>query len=280
LFASRKQIEDYIKKEKLRYRFDSSNDSTDYVRNFIRKEIIPKFKEINPSFEETMYQNMLNFNGAASIFNATIDNIKDRLVQKNDNQVIINISDLTPLDNLRTILFEILSEYNFSYDTICKLIDGLNNEPGKLFYSGTHKLLIDREQLIIENLQNDTVTYFINSINDFKDLPIEFDANLIDKSVFKLNKDNKIANLDADQIEFPLTLRTWEQGDFFYPLGMNSKKKLSDFFIDQKIDRFAKEKTWLLESKGKIVWVVGLRIDNRFKVTDSTKNILQIQLKH
>lgn len=287
LFATRVQIETYIKEEKLEFRTDSSNNSNEFIRNFFRNDIIPKLKEINPSFESTMIQNIENFNNTASIYNKEIENFKFQIcrerkqVSKNKNQKLyIIIQKLLKLEHKSTVLYEILSDYGFTFDSTRKILKCTNGESGKVFYSQTHKLLIDREEIIVEKKSDQEVSLLVSSIDNFNILPIDLKVDQMKIEDFKLIKDNLVACIDSEKINYPLTLRKWKEGDFFYPLGMKNRKKLSDFFIDQKIDRFTKESTWILESDYQIVWIVGLRLDDRFKVTKNTKQVIKLTLNH
>ncbi len=279
LFATRRQIEDYATAEGLLYRTDSSNLSPKHMRNIVRNEIIPAFKKINPSFESTMEKNMGYFSEAASIFNNQVQKTNSEITSKIGNQIKLSIKKLLDYAHPQTLLFEIISPMGFSFDSVSKIIIAAKGNSGRTFHSETHKLLVDRDFIIIEEEISKAESYIINHIDDFKNLPIGMLAAKTDIDDFVLTKDNAVACLDADKIGFPLTLRRWKSGDSFYPFGMQNRKKLSNFFIDQKVDRFAKEKTWLLEYNGKIVWVVGLRIDNRFKISENTKVVLQLTLK-
>ena len=279
LFATRSEIEEYAKYNKLPFKTDSSNASNEYVRNIIRNEIIPAFKRINPSFEATMQQNLEHFTDAACIFNHQVEKTNSNLITEEGTGIKIHIDKLLLQTQSQTYLFEMLSPYGFSKDTVNKIMQSARKEPGRIFYSNTHKILIDREFLILEAKLEENSIYTINNLDDFTQLPIKIEALHFQIEAFNLFKTNSIACLDAEKIEFPLILRKWETGDSFFPLGMTKKKKLSDFFIDQKLDRFQKEKIWVLESDRKIVWLVGHRIDNRYKITTNTKKVLQLTLQ-
>ncbi len=279
LSFTRQQIEDYTDSENLQYRNDSSNESLKHMRNIVRHEIMPAFKKINPSFEATMQQNMGHFSQAAAIFNTQMQKSVKEITSITGNQIKLSISKLLKHKQPQTLLFEIISAMGFSADSINKILIAAKGDSGRTFYSETHQLLVDRSFIIIEENSSKASSYIITHIDDFKNLPINILAIELNIENFSLIKDNNVACIDSDKIQFPLTLRLWKQADSFYPLGMKNKKKLSNFFIDQKIDRFAKEKTWLLECNGKIIWVVGLRIDDRFKVAESTKTVLKLTLK-
>jgi len=278
LFATREQIEEYALKNNLKYRNDSSNESTVFVRNIIRHNIIPKLKKINPSFEKTMMQNIKNLSDTAAIYNERINSITGKIVLQNNNHYKIPISELNKLPEKQVWLFEFLSQFGFSNAVSNNIIAGINNNCGKIFFSNTHKLLIDRKYILIEKItDNQYQPFIIENINDFNKLPFEVSVSVVSADNFILNKNKNIANIDLDKLKFPLTVRKWQKGDIFYPLGMKNKKKVSDFFIDNKINRFDKNNIWIFtDAENEIFWISGLRIDNRFKITDKTKNVIII----
>jgi len=182
---------------------------------------------------------------------------------------------------LETYLYEFLVPYGFSFASTNDIIDSLISEPGKRFFSNSHVLIRDREYLIIREKESETDSldkeYLINRSDSFVTEPIKLKLDIFERSPdFNFLEDNKIASLDYDKLTFPLVLKKWKKGDYFFPLGMENKKLLSDFFIDNKFSLFEKEDTWLLISDSKVVWVIGHRIDNRFKIDESTKKIFQI----
>ena len=224
-----------------------------------------------------MSQTRANLQGAYHIYNQAIKQIKQNLVVQNNNSFEVNIDKLQSFPENETILFEILKGFHFHPDQIRQVADSLNENPGKVFYSKSHRLLKDRILLLIQPV--------LNTINETIDLQsgsqLTEQGNLritiFEKEEnFVLSKDASLIHLDADKITLPLTIRKWKPADFFFPLGMKHKKKVSDFLIDEKINLFEKEKTQVLLSGDQIVWVVGKRIDERFKITDKTNNIMEI----
>lgn len=276
LFATRGNIEKYALNQNLSYRNDSSNESDKYMRNIIRKYAIPAFKKINPTFEKTMEKNIRNLDQSYQIYCDNVERIKNQIVKYKPHKTKINIERFLRYNQQETLLFEIVKDYGFNGDQIPKIIDAIHTAPGKMFYTKTHQLLVDREFIKVEALEKDTDVYTANSIEELNKLPIKIKAALLNRENFVLQKDSNIAHVDADLINFPINIRKWNNGDSFYPLGMSKKKKLSDFFIDEKVDRFKKEKTWLFESDQQIFWVGKLRIDNRFKINEKTQTILKI----
>ncbi len=279
LCFSRKQIEDYCNNNNLKFCTDSTNAKTIYYRNKIRNIIIPIFKEMNPSFSNTMLNNMEHISQVSSFLNNHINSLKENIITKKENQHILNIPEILKQNNPKLILFELLNNYDFNSATINSVFNCINNnESGKTFYNNTFRLITDREKIIITKSQqnNNSKNYIIYNINDINNLPISLEINNIDANNYTIKKDKNIAQFDADKIKFPLELRHWKKGDSFIPLGMKQKKKLSDFFIDNKFSIIEKEKIWLLCSDNKIIWIVGHRTDDRFKITNKTDKVLLI----
>jgi len=280
LFANREEITDFVKRNNFLYREDSSNSSTKYGRNKIRHEVIPMLEKINPNFRKVMIENIQRLKETEQIFNQTIQENYKNCVTEKSNSLLLNIDELKKLDPVETYLHEFLKPYNFSTTQIKDIVSVLDSNPGKQFFSATHRIIKDRDYIILEEISAQSGKLFYINENDFR---IEYPIGLLIEKEFKnegfvIQKDPNIGQLDFDKLVFPLTIRKWQKGDYFMPLGMNNLKKLSDFFIDQKLSISEKENIWILESENKIVWIIGLRPDERFKVTNDTKTILKIQL--
>jgi len=284
LFTYRKNISDFIKENNLKYREDSSNKTTKYLRNKIRHQIIPVFTEINPSFKNIVNKNIDRIRESEKIYKTEIRRVKKKVIHTKQNKIFINIKILKSFDNISTYLFEFLSEYNFNFQVVEDIVKSLDEISGKQFYSSTHRLLKDREYLIValKNSENELSfgnDYFIEENLSEISKPVNLSIKTFDKNNDSIiPKDCNTASLNYSRLDFPLTLRKWKQGDYFYPFGMNKKKKLSDFFIDQKLSIIEKENVLLLCSKDKIAWIIGHRIDNRFRITDNTRKIYQLKL--
>jgi len=280
LFLEREDIEEYAKADNLSWREDSSNSQTKYSRNKIRHFIIPGFLELNPGFVDTMWDNINRLREIEGIYLNSLERMKKEIVIKGKEFAWIPINEINKLEPLFTWLYELLIDFDFSAHVVRDIARNLDTGSGKQFFSPTHRLVKDRDKLIIHPLKN-TISkrfYIDDPAQDLSD-PLQLELSIItefDKS--EIPKDPHIAWFDLDQLEFPLMIRKWEAGDYFMPLGMNNMKKLSDFFIDNKFSLPEKENTWLLVSGTKISWVIGKRIDNRYKVSPETTRILQIQL--
>ncbi len=278
MLTRREEITAYAKENNLQWREDSSNASEKYTRNFFRHQLIPMVRERFPLSEETMLRNISRFNEENLIYENAIAFIKKRLLEQKGNEIHIPILKLKKQEALKTIVWGIFKEYHFNSsqtDEIIKLLDAENSS----FIKNEHfTILKNRNWLIISPNQIETSRHILIEENDKK---IHFDNILLSieslqTANYKPPTTNSIASLDAAQISFPLLLRKWKTGDYFYPLGMKKKKKLSKFFIDNKLSKTEKEKVWVLEMNKKIIWVMNYRIDERFKITSSTKSVVKI----
>ena len=280
LFASRDKIVEYCKNNELEFREDSSNSSDKYLRNNLRINIIPKLKELNPTISETITQDMNRLREMEKIYFDSIQEKKQRIfkLDDNDNQRIA-INELKKLHPIKSYLFEFLSPYNFNIQTVENIINSFEKTSGKLFFSSSHQVLKDRDELILSSIKKTFSTESFISENQnkiFSPIPLKITQENFSEN-FEIQKSANIAYIDEEKLKFPLLIRKWQKGDYFYPLGMSTKKKLSDFFIDLKLSLKEKEDVYLIESDNKICWIIGFRIDNRFKVNEKTKKIFKIE---
>lgn len=280
LFAGRQEIENYARHEFIDFRVDSSNQEVIYQRNFLRHKIIPLFTEMNPAFRKNILATIENLKDAETIYSRFFEAEKLKVTGNTKDSLIIDIKNLKKSAHPKLLLLEILTAVNFNPSVTDEIFQSLDNEPGKQFYSKTHRLIKDREKLFIsEVIEKENRIYYIDA-NDRELLePFELAIEKLPGKDFKIKKEKNMACLDFEKLEFPLLIRKWQPGDYFQPLGMTGFKKVSDFFIDEKIPLHEKEDTWLLCSGNKIVWIIGHRIDNRFKISTDTINILKIETK-
>lgn len=281
LFASKAEIVDYAKSNELPYREDSSNSSNKYSRNKIRNQVLPLLREVNPAVDDHIATEIERLREVEGIYQSWMGYQKEWSVTKKGKEIRISIEMLQAGGFPEALLFEILKPYGFHGDIVEDIVSNLGRGAGKMFHSPTHELLKDREYLVLrKKTAASENTYSIEvEIEEIKE-PVSLKIQLTENSEsFKIPASKKVACIDADKLKFPLTLRKWKAGDYFFPLGMKGKKKLSDFFVDNKLSLFEKENTWLLTSGNKIVWVVGYRVDNRFKVGIETKKIYLFSLK-
>lgn len=279
LFATREMLLAYVLSNQVPWREDSSNDTDDYQRNFLRHQVIPRLLELNPNFEETFRDTHERLLGSRDLTRAFLKTFQASAVQVSDNKTTIDIRKLRQSESPAVILWEIIKEFGFNFDQSRQVIR--DHQPGKIFLSASHQLLVDRQQYIIgKNEDADLRSVFIeNGEQTAFNAGFTLTLKEVPDADFELIKDQAIAQVDADQLQYPLIWRTWRAGDYFMPLGMRQEKKLSDFLIDLKIPFNDKADITVLESGGHIMWVVGFRISERFKVKAHTKRILIIEPK-
>ncbi|MFP4047553.1 MAG: tRNA lysidine(34) synthetase TilS [Bacteroidales bacterium] len=279
LFAERKEIMEYASLHNVPFKEDSSNLSVKYSRNRIRHNIIPEFENINPRFIHTVTENIERFQSVCNIYDQWISEVKNDIVTWENETVYIDIEALKNYEEKNTILFEILREFAFTKEVTKEIFKSVDSDSGKCFYSQSHKLIKDRQYLIVAPLQQvEQRRYYIEKGTEQVTFPVTMTLREVEKNGdYIIPKDRNIASLDYDKLVFPLIIRKWEKGDYFKPLGLNHYKKLSDFFIDRKYSLVDKERVWLLTSGEKIVWVIGDRIDDNFKVTPYTRKVLQVE---
>ena len=279
LFAKKEALLQYAKGRNLEFREDSSNASDKYTRNYFRNQLIPALQEVYPKVEDNLLENVHRFNEVHILYRRSVDAIKKKLITKKGNEIHIPVLKLLKTAALHTIVYEIIKEHGFTASQVDEVVKLLKRESGKYVASQTHRALINRNWLIISAINSTGNAHFLIEQEDDKIIFFDHKLSLEKLSVpVKIDANAAVAQLDLQAIKFPLLLRKWKQGDYFYPLGMKKKKKLSRFFIDQKLSLLEKENTWVIEMNKKIIWVVGRRIDDRFKITGKTTEILKISL--
>jgi len=273
---SREDIEFYAKENQLKWREDSSNASAKYLRNKLRHELIPKFKEIDPQLLESLKQTQDHLQESRQIVEDRMEAVSKTVIDTiSENGIYFNIAELLKLNSPGAYLYVLLKDYNFTeWNDIRNL---LSAQSGKLVYSSTHRLLKDRDHLILTEWPlNDGPIISIKTGDSKVETPM---GNLsFDKGETNFKNSSKSILVDKALLNFPLIVRTKQEGDYFYPTGMNGKKKLSKYFKDEKLSLPDKENCLVLCSGEDIVWVIGKRADNRFKVSKETKEILKIEL--
>lgn len=282
LFASREEIENYQQEHQLEYREDSSNAEDKYTRNKIRHQIIPLLKEINPSLENTFAEKIELFTQLETMYEKQMKKSAAQLFLPRGNDIYISILKLKKIQNVSNVLYEYLKVFDFNAEQVKDILSAVDAHAGKQFLSSSARIIKDRRFFILTKLADkDSSIHFINE--DEKEIKLKEKMLVITPTLAvdtKITADKNSAFLDKTKLEFPLILRPRKAGDYFYPFGMKlKKKKLKKFFTDEKIPLNEKENIYVLESNKKIVWVVGYRIDERFKVNDSTKDVLQLRIK-
>jgi len=280
LFTNRDEILDYCNQMKIEFRTDSSNQETVYKRNLIRHEILPLLEQVNPAFRKNALKTIGNLNETAQLFQQRMSEIKAFVYSDDEIGAIIHIEKLLSLSPRRTILFELIREFGFQIEQVDDIIDSLSKESGRKFYSNDFRLIKDREYLLVSPYTSkpDKVFYIDEDCTQINH-PINLSIEKLERnSGFRFSTHPNMVDLDCDKLVFPLILRHWQEGEYFQPLGMTGLKKLSDFFIDEKYSIPEKENAWILASGNQPVWIVGKRLDDRFKITANTKRIMRFKL--
>ena len=286
LFASRQEIVNFAVEHQLTFREDSSNSSNHYKRNLIRHEVVPVLKQLNPALEKTFVTTLTRIKAAEALLENSLKEWQDEVVEIQNGDLLIPIEPLMYLPEPVYRLWFILQHYGFSYGQVEDLFASADGISGKQFQSACYTVLKDRQSFIVserkrENTTEELIIEDLNGIYLINDLTISFET-LIKTVHFKFEKANTIAYFDADRLIFPLVIRNWVLGDRFFPFGMKGKsKKVSDLLIDQKLNLNQKKKIKvLLNGNEDIIWVIGLRSDERYKISENTKEILAARLSH
>jgi tRNA(Ile)-lysidine synthase len=276
---TKQELLDYATEQGLQYREDSSNQSSKYTRNFFRNEIIPAIEKVYPQVKANLTDNINRFLEIEQFYKLSTQTIIKKLCRIKVNEIHIPVKQLLQYNN-KALIYEIIHPYGFSEKQIDEVLKLGESDSGKYIDSPAfhYRIIKHRHWFIISPVQSTESATIIIEENEtdvlFEDGRLSFRKT--DASKVDLNSSNSNALLDAKRISFPLLLRKWKTGDYFYPLGMKKKKKVARFLIDAKLSKPQKEKVWVLESNKKIVWVVGHRIDDRFKLIPSTKDVLLI----
>lgn len=281
LFATRQTIQTYLEQNNIVFREDRSNADTKYIRNKIRHKVLPVLKEINVSIETTLNETVERFSGYNEIVSEYITRLRGILSEEKENLVTFNVSLLKSHIHNKVVLFELFKPYGISNALLSDLVKVIYGKTGGMIIADSFRIIKNRNEIIVsdEKFHNEA-SYTINNKEALCSFPgISSARNVNITDTFEIPSDPYIACIDADKVLYPLKIRKWRSGDYFYPLGMNQKKKLSDYFVDHKYSKFDKENIFILESDGKIVWLVGDRIDDRFKITANTKKGLLIKSK-
>lgn len=281
LFARKETLKQFAADHRLTWVEDSSNAEDKYTRNFFRNTLLPQIQEAYPRAEQNLIHNLHRFAETDILYQQAVEQHKKKLLEQKGAEMHIPVLKLKKTIPLHTIVYEIIKDFSFSPQQTGEVIALLDSESGKYIQSSTHRILKNRNWLIILPIQIQQAQHILIEENDSS---ITFESGSLQLKQlpagdFVVPNANSIACLDSKEIKFPLLLRKWKPGDYFYPLGMRKKKKLSRFFIDQKLSLAAKEKVWVIEMNKKIIWVTGMRIDDRFKITAQTTSVLKIELK-
>jgi len=275
LWAKKAEIVEYACGNNMNWREDQSNESEKYMRGIIRNKVIPELERVNPAFIDAALRDTGRFRDVEHFIEYSIGQLE--LVEERDKNIYIDKDSLEKLPGRKAVLYYLLKDYQFSYDQIDSIAEALNNI-GAIFNSKEWVLNIDRKYLILSARVQAVVEYLIES--DDKILHME-DYDLLMKVIaakgYKISSESELCALDYNKLTFPLQVRNWQPGDYFIPLGMKGKKKVSDFLIDAKVPVNIKRNVLVLVSGGDIIWVIGYRIDERFKITGETNRVYEVK---
>lgn len=283
LFADSTQIKAYIDKNQIQYVEDSSNASDKYLRNKLRHQLLPFLEDLNPNFIRNLAHTTDNIADIEEIFKIQTQQIFKSMLELKGESIYISIPKLLKINNLKAYFHEFLSLYDFNPTSINDAYESLQNDKSGLrFFSSSHKLLKTSDEIIIspyhaQDTNNEAESIFFIDKDFRSELPINLSFDIIENKM-DFSKTKQEAYFNMDQLSFPLILRHWQEGDSFYPFGMKGKKLLSDFFIDEKINLDQRKKMWLLCSGEDIIWVVGNRTDERYRISSNIHKVLKIAL--
>lgn len=285
LFASKSEILEYCDKNKIEFRTDKTNFETNFQRNKIRHLIIPEFEKLNSAFSRNVLQTAENLKFYQEFFNIQLKKFIQNCINSNNGIVTIKIAKLKKYHPIELFLYEFLKDFGFNSYQIINITELLDNQSGKMIFSDKFRLVKERDTLIISPKDKEkNIKYFITNesktikINEGKIDELTLNCKISNLKELNLIKDTNYGFFDFNKLKFPLKIRKWKNGDSFKPFGMKMKnKRLSDFFKDNKFTQIQKENTWILESDNKIVWIIGHRTDERFKITNKTTDIFKIK---
>lgn len=280
LFARRSELDIFAQQHGLKYVTDHTNLENAYTRNYFRNTLIPLVASRFPAAERNVLNNIQRFREVEILYRQSVQIHKSKLIEIKGNEVHIPVLKLQKSGPVSTILYEIIRNYGFTAHQTTDAVDLLASETGKYIQSATHKIIRNRAWLVVVPRQAGEAALVPIEAGDeqvvYPGGSIKLERSGRDR--FSKTNDGSVAQVDLELLRFPLLLRKWRQGDYFYPLGMEKKKKLSRFLIDQKRSMPQKENTWVIEQGKKIIWIVGMRIDNRFRVSEATRQIYSMRL--
>ncbi len=282
---SKEELQSFAIANNVKYREDASNASLKYTRNFLRNEILPRLEEYYPNVHSNLNENTRRFRSIENFYRFSVERQLAKLVLKKENELFIPVLKLLSIPGHEALLYEILQPFGFSDGQVQNVLSLTRSQSGKFVRSETHRVFRNRAWLIIAGVKAEESGFIHISMEDAE---IEFPGGKLKLSMHDgsriQDEGQDVAWLDAGKIEFPLLLRKWKTGDYFYPLGLlkpsgkPAQKKVSRFMNDKKMSVLQKEQQWVLESDKRIIWLPGLRADHRFRVSPATQNTLRIEL--
>ena len=290
LWASREQIRKYAVENHIVWREDHTNVESVYLRNRIRNQLLPVFDELQPKARQGLYKSLEHLSAENELYKLLLKEKLAQIVERDEDVQKLPYSKLVktevpePVEGPTSsfqLLFEWLRQYGFNTDQCHFIYEAIGTGIGNQYFSPTHCVVIGRDELQLSEIKektDDEIQIEIGEEETFSPVHLQF-SKLEGTADFIINKSSDVAQLDFDKLRFPLTLRHWRHADRFHPLGMKGSKLLSDFFVDQKFTEYQKQNVWLLVSAdGEILWVVGYRIDDRFKIVNDTNTVFECRL--
>ncbi len=279
LAFSRDEIEAFAKEEGIQWREDASNQSNKYSRNLIRNEVVPVLKQINPSLEQSIWQSSQRITAVESWLADEVDHWKKKLVKRETDVIFVDTAKLSAHPHRALILSEIIRPFGFSYAEVEDIVDDARRRSGRQFSNSEYDLVCDRDRIVITPKKEEQAEpVVIEGEGEFVFLGIRYQVRIVKREDWKLQRTNDVLQADADKIQWPLTMRTWQEGDSIQPLGMKGRKKVSDILIDEKVPLNLKSRQAVLGDQNDIIWLPGLRIGEEYKILDSSQSILKICL--
>lgn len=277
LALSRAEILEYLSATGFTYVTDSTNAETVYVRNKIRNKILPLMQEINPSVRESLVRTAENLRETEALYTYALTQAKSRIIHKEADGIYISLEELKKWPSTKTLLYEFLKPYGYMASQIDDIAGGIEGTPGLKYYSPTHRLVRDRKYLIISPLEE-------TGKKTAADKPVSpadvLDIEYMDKPArFEIPKSRSTACFDASALPEPIALRHWREGDRFVPFGMKGSQKLSDYFNNHKFSMLQKESALLLTAGDDIIWIVGERQSDKYKITPATTRMVKFSVK-
>ena len=288
LWASREQIHQYAIENQIQWREDHTNAESVYLRNKIRNQLLPVFDELHPEARQGLYKSLEHLSSENELYRELLKEKLRQIVTCDDGVQKVKVPEPVPEHvegregpTYFQLLFEWLRRFGFNTDQCKFIFENMQTGIGNKYFSPTHQLVIGRNELQLSEIRTiEDEEIQIEAGQEEITSPVHLRFSRFEKTAnFVIDKSSDVAMLDADKIQFPLTLRHWRHGDRFHPLGMKGSKLLSDFFVDQKFTESQKRDVCCLASAdGDIVWVVGYRIDDRYKITTATKTVFVCRL--
>ncbi|MEZ5045650.1 MAG: tRNA lysidine(34) synthetase TilS [Chitinophagaceae bacterium] len=279
---SKEEIYTYANNEQIAYRQDQSNSETKYTRNQIRLDIIPFIEKSFPLAKKNIAKTIAHLQDVQHLVEQRMDYYEKQLVETRGQDIYIPIRKLKNCHPLSTIFYLLLKKYQFSFEQSQEVLKMMNTQGGSYVENKDYKIIHHGNFFIItKKVATQTDFLFYDTVlPQTIQTPFQtIQTKLLKTDQLKIQKEKAFCYIDTQMLSYPILFRPWKQGDYMYPFGLNKKKKIARILIDEKIPLHEKEKIWVMVSNEKIVWLLGLKTDHRFRVTEKTKEVFCLQLK-